>query len=724
MASAKSILNQLDILLNYVLDDPDKSSSQASLRTRWSLQKRQAVVLVSEVNYSHQRILLGLASLNTTTDVFAIVHQQNSTFKSLRSDVTQILPQGSNSNIKMLSLEMSKRVGHSQDQFRLPPSLEQIDQQVNTSTRSRVLPQDHQVQMQIRHVQNEPQFRHLEQVVSTIAPTAPLESFGGRSGGRSRGQPQCPTPPTIARRSRLSDQSCNHDCRCKCHSGLEPKLSTWMLSAFQSTIGSFSLVFLNSHPKAGCDIPSCTSQRSGQRYQVTYTFPSWIFHAAVSATYSDYGGTPELILRVLNRLSASTLRAGIFGYVIRNDTDNVKQIFRTRQASVFDIDNGGRSLLATALQMRHFDLVELLMYEGADPFQADDVGETPTDTAIRVMYLSSPTPESVRTRLETVLPMDLALDSCGLTELHKVAIGVLPLNLRTYLSSSKVDMINNGDKDNRTPLSFASARGDDEAVQALLEAGALPDISATLVGSPLHLACRNRHLAIVEKLLQAGADARAATPGNLLTPLHRACLGHNTGSSRWEEDNCVAIAHILLRYGVDIDAVDKNGTTPLHYAACYDHGGLVDFLVKSGATLHHCDGEGSDALMNAIVFNAHKSAAVLLRHDPNVGNIDDDGCSTLHYIARAADVEMMGLFIADVRRVRRSGLDAACRDNTHRTPLQHFDARDAISVQLREAFMHLLEAIHNAKTHANVADVEAIGDNDSEADEFHDALED
>lgn len=356
-------------------------------------------------------------------------------------------------------------------------------------------------------------------------------------------------------------------------------------------------------------------------------------------------------------------------------------------------------------------------YDMANPSQVANDGSTPMDVAVQVMYLSPRTSAAVRTRLDTLLPMDLALDSCGLTNLHKIVMGITCLDLRRYLSSASGNSeVNVGDSEDRTPLLYASARGDGFAVETLLDAGASPNACASIVGSPLHVACRNGHLEVVVKLLQAGADVNARIPNSLLTPLHRTCMGEPS-------DTHIAIARILLRHGVDIEAVDGYQTTPLHLAAFRNQHSMAAFLVDAGANMNHRDWEGTDTLGVSIISNACKAAAVLLGNMADTGNVDDEGCSILHYVARLANVEMMELFIANSHRM--SGLDERLRDKHDKTPFQRFMAREDLTDQLREAFMRLLVAISEARAdqvRRTVGDLD--DDDDSGPGEFYDALED
>jgi ankyrin repeat protein len=71
-------------------------------------------------------------------------------------------------------------------------------------------------------------------------------------------------------------------------------------------------------------------------------------------------------------------------------------------------------------------------------------------------------------------------------------------------ASAKVDV---PDRDGRTALMRAAARGDAATVRVLLEAGARKDLHDTAFGkTALMYAAENNHPAVVEALVKAGAD--------------------------------------------------------------------------------------------------------------------------------------------------------------------------------------------------------------------------
>ena len=90
----------------------------------------------------------------------------------------------------------------------------------------------------------------------------------------------------------------------------------------------------------------------------------------------------------------------------------------------------------------------------------------------------------------------------------------------------------------------------------------------------LYDACIYNNLDHAVRLLHEGVDpnhSRFNRVGYRFTPLHWASIWNNT-----------KIIHPLIRWGAELDAVDRNGNSPLHYACSNGSLQATQLLVEEG----------------------------------------------------------------------------------------------------------------------------------------------
>ena len=122
------------------------------------------------------------------------------------------------------------------------------------------------------------------------------------------------------------------------------------------------------------------------------------------------------------------------------------------------------------------------------------------------------------------------------------------------------------------PLADAVMRQDGEAVRTLLEAGADVDAPRGDGMTALHWAARHGDLPTARRLLAAGADPEAVTRLGRHTPLHVASrAGH------------AAVVAALLEHRADAEARTSSGAAPLHFAAQSGSADTVEALLARGA---------------------------------------------------------------------------------------------------------------------------------------------
>jgi ankyrin repeat protein len=143
-----------------------------------------------------------------------------------------------------------------------------------------------------------------------------------------------------------------------------------------------------------------------------------------------------------------------------------------------------------------------------------------------------------------------------------------------------------------------------------------------------------RSAAIAAALAVSTAEAQArlradridvdAVDENGLTRLH------------WcSEAGDLAQCGLLIRAGAEIDRRDETGRTPLHYAAGRGSLQAVELLIISGANVRTPDNKGTTPLLSAAFQGSSEIVALLLNHgaDPNAGGPStplDAAFSSLH----------------------------------------------------------------------------------------------
>ncbi|XP_012945468.1 poly [ADP-ribose] polymerase tankyrase [Aplysia californica] len=145
---------------------------------------------------------------------------------------------------------------------------------------------------------------------------------------------------------------------------------------------------------------------------------------------------------------------------------------------------------------------------------------------------------------------------------------------------------NQRDQKGKTPLILAVETEKESIVKALLEAGADPNV-AMAIGqaqvSVLLLAAQRNSLGIMKLLIDFKADVKSCHSETLQTPVHSMVM------NRVREDETIAMIQTLLQAGADLNAVDREGDTPLHIAVRSNKGhsdastSLEEFLLDRGA---------------------------------------------------------------------------------------------------------------------------------------------
>jgi cytohesin len=371
--------------------------------------------------------------------------------------------------------------------------------------------------------------------------------------------------------------------------------------------------------------------------------------ADVNAVHESNGGTP------LYRASANGCLQTVAALLKASANVNVKGYL-------------GNMPLHAAVYYDQTDVVSILVAAGADINAVNDKGETP-------LFLGA---------------MSGNVQIAGL---------LIEANADVEAAS-----IHTGE----APIHQAALSGHTQIITLLLEANANVNAVAD-GGTALHRAITNGEIGSVKTLLDGNADVNAVDSGGR-TPLHDAALGN------WR-NNVIEIVNLLLEAGAQVNVIEiKSGNTPLHTAVLYDKLNIVEALLRAGADVNARDKWGSTPLHFAA---SPGTATALLKAKAKVNAVDSVGRIPLHDAAHRGSDQVVRTLLgagADVNRnIDGTPLFLAADNGQARTVDALIEAGADVNSADEEGTTPLLAASDNGHGTIVAALLEAGADADVEA---------
>lgn len=336
----------------------------------------------------------------------------------------------------------------------------------------------------------------------------------------------------------------------------------------------------------------------------------------------------------------------LFQVEVLEDIERVRSIIRADSNAVHEWD-GGLQPLHVAAQLANSDVVRLLIAAGANIEAREQVLDaTPLLYACTCSndYNIEVEEGDVTPNIEVLVAAGADVhvtDSDSWNCLHAAATARQP-NLCRYLIELGVD-IEACDEKVDTPVFYAVRGGLDDVFRAFKDAGADLYIRDEEGNTLLHMVC------------QPGCD-----------------------------DDEAAITRQLIEAGLEVDAVNWDGCTPLSLACEAGHMDRVRVLVDAGADIHTRDRVGGTLLHQASKAPAPAPevlAYLLEAHSLEPDGMDADGRTPLSLASQAG-------CIASIERLLTAGADVCLSDRQGLTPFDY--AKDDEVIALLKA--HRMEA--------------------------------
>ena len=240
--------------------------------------------------------------------------------------------------------------------------------------------------------------------------------------------------------------------------------------------------------------------------------------------------------------------------------------------------------------------------------------------------------DAVKAYLDLGIPIDLT-DEEGRTILHCAAgegqIKVVELLVKR---GCRIDLV---DSNGWTPLDYAGMCGRKKTVQLFKqfeEGHKKQDITGTKDSEDeigLFMAAVSGRIDMLEHLAEQGLNVNATDDGGR-TPLHYAALRGQFESVR-----------TLLRLGGQKSMTMVAGRlgTPLHQAVAEGHKDIVSFLLNEGCSSNLVDSIGRSLIHFAVAYGRIDILEILVKHGGDLNMGDDEDQTPLHFAARRGQFE-------------------------------------------------------------------------------------
>ncbi|KAJ5072233.1 ankyrin repeat protein [Anaeramoeba ignava] len=360
------------------------------------------------------------------------------------------------------------------------------------------------------------------------------------------------------------------------------------------------------------------ASEAGQKETVEF-----LINAGLSVNITDSNRLTPLTLAQMNKhndvcsiLMNHGAKSAIHEFIKLGKVNKIKKLLKKRmEIEAYDKEENKPLHLSVAL--RNYEITDLLVTQGAQIDCLDANKSTPLHIAIKngdfriVGYLIS---KGVNLEIEDGdgnKPIHLAIIHDHMEILRKIA--GTGINLQMYNSQGT------------TALNIAAQQKNFAAFQILFDFGADINISDIDKKTPLHEAVERGHFDFISDLF--AARTQKSININAVDNLGRTPLMYAI------EIGDLNIVSLLINKNADLNILDNERNSALHYAIRFEFSEILEKLLASGIEIRN-SGDGLSPFHLAIKFNQMLVCAkALLNANVGLDSLDKDGNQPIHFAA-------------------------------------------------------------------------------------------
>ena len=477
---------------------------------------------------------------------------------------------------------------------------------------------------------------------------------------------------------------CADWCSCRCHTQSKSEFP-W---ALKSVLGHLFVERASAGPP--CNEHGCR-RSANSSIKLTYHLPKYLIRRYLKLAVHHhplYGPNMSINLpRVMD------WQHELFKYAVVGDLPAIQNLFTEGKASPFDVNPRGCNALIYAAAHGNPELGRFLLREGADPELTDSNGRKPIELFAERAFSGQFEGEDHHLVRQMVKGTTF-LESRRFTPLHKIVLGLFNHDLEQQLRLSTA-AINDCDAQGRTALCWATIRDDQASVQALLTYGADPNISDDSGSTCLHFA---RSPGVCRALLDKHANVHARNRIYSRTPLHSFC----------KRDGTVEMINELVEAGLEVDARDADGETPLLNAIFRGFTAAVQRLIDLGADVNACNISSRESSIHfAVEFDRHEILPILLKKGVDYSARNIRGRTIGHMACRVGSAQTIDVLTSS----NLTDLDLSLKDVDGNTAADYLSSRKLVSESdngIHRAFAQLQKSCYTGKPIAGPYRVEDL----------------